>query len=285
MTIPPRKRTPVCLSSDRNFDDLAPRFARNVYGGLKGELRLAVLRRDFLEFIPVALLPVSTIDKPLRVLDAGGGQGQFSLQLAACGHHLTLCDISNEMLNLARRQAVSSGVADVEFVHTSIQDVTRQINDGKREPFDLVLCHSVLEWVADQEGLVMALQSLLRADGHLSLTFYNRHGLVMKNLLRGRRPPILDDNFLPSAGSLTPTRPLNPQQVLDWMQQTGVWQILCHSGIRVFHDLLLTEEGRAMSAEDLLALELELSRQEPYRALGRYQHVLARRLCPLGQTG
>lgn len=284
MTIPTRKRTPVCLNTDRNFDDLAPRFARNVYGGLKGELRLAVLCRDFQELLPQALLPVTETSKPLRVLDAGGGQGQFSLQLAACGHHVTLCDISSEMLNLARQQATQEGLADVEFVHASIQELTRQCKVGEREPFDLVLCHSVLEWVADQQGLLQVLPSLLRVGGYLSLMFYNRHGLVMKNLLRGRRPPILDNDFLPSAGSLTPTRPLDPQQVLQWLSP-DVWQILCHSGIRVFHDLLLTEEGRAMPASELLATELELSRQEPYRSLGRYQHVLAKRLCPQEQTG
>lgn len=284
MTIPKRKRTPVCLNTDRNFDDLASRFARNVYGGLKGELRLAVLRRDFQEFIPQALLRVTETSKVLRVLDAGGGQGQFSLQLAACGHRITLCDISSEMLNLARQQATLEGLSDVEFVHASIQEITRQVDAGERASFDLVLCHSVLEWVADQEGLLQALPKLIHADGYLSLTFYNRHGLVMKNLLRGRRPPILDNDFLPSAGSLTPTRPLDPQQVLQWLRPVD-WQILCHSGIRVFHDLLLTEEGRAMPAAELLALELELSRLEPYRSLGRYQHVLAKRLCPQVKTG
>jgi len=46
----------------------------------------------------------------------------------------------------------------------------------------------------------------------------------------------------------------------------------------------LTPEGRAMPEDTLVALELELSQQEPYRALGRYQHVLAKRLCPGRQT-
>ncbi len=105
----------------------------------------------------------------------------------------------------------------------------------------------------------------------------------MKNLLRVQRPPILDGNFMPSAGSLTPTRPLDPVQVLTWLNEYP-WQILCHSGIRVFHDFLLTPEGRAMNAETLLKLELELSRQEPYRGLGRYQHVLTKRLCAQVQT-
>jgi len=40
-----------------------------------------------------------------------------------------------------------------------------------------------------------------------------------------------------------------------------------------------------MPADAVVALELELSQQEPYRALGRYQHVLAKRLCPGLQTG
>ncbi|MES3006487.1 MAG: methyltransferase domain-containing protein [Pseudomonadota bacterium] len=277
MKVPPRQRPPVCFASDRNFDDLAPRFARNVYGGLKGELRLAILRRDFEEFIPAFLQAGNSASAPLRILDAGGGQGQFGLQLAACGHHLTLCDISSEMLKLAQTQAADMALSTVEFVHGSVQEMMAAVQNGIRTPFDLVLCHSLLEWVADQEGLLRALLPLVKPGGYLSLTFYNRHGMVMKNLLRGKRSPILDNRFVPSAGSLTPTRPLDPQQVLTWLAQAH-WQILCHSGIRVFHDLLLTPEGRAMPEQELLALELELSRQEPYRSLGRYQHLLARRL-------
>lgn len=282
----PRKRTPVSLTTDRNFDDLAPRFARNIYGGLKGELRLAVLRRDCDEFLPEVfrgLKDPMAAESRLRVLDAGGGQGQFGLQLAAAGHDLVLCDISEAMLDLAKQRASASGLDQVEFVHSSIQAITQDVRQQRCDAFDLVVCHSVLEWVADQEALIDALWHLVRPDGHLSLTFYNRHGLIMKNLLRGQRPPILDGNFMPSAGSLTPTRPLEPAQVLAWLNEKP-WQILCHSGIRVFHDFLLTAEGRTMDAQTLVELELALSRQEPYRGLGRYQHILTKRLCDDQQT-
>lgn len=274
----PRRRTPVSLDTDRNFDDLAPRFARNVYGGLKGEIRLSVLRRDFAECLLQA--PRGTV---LRILDAGGGQGQFSLPFAADGHELTLCDISEEMLQLARDAAETAGVAGIRYVHGSVQDLAREVREGREAPYDLLICHSVLEWVADQAGLLGLLSDLVLPGGHLSLSFYNRHGLIMKNLLRGRRPPILDGAFKPSAGSLTPTRPLDPAWVLQTLGQ-GPWKLLCHSGIRVFHDFLLTPEGRAMPQDRLLALELELSRQEPYRSLGRYQHVLLKRLLRPGQT-
>jgi len=298
LTDAPRQRTPVSFTEDRNFDDLAPRFARNIYGGLKGRIRLEVLRRDFARVLPGWLAPAAhsgSVELGIasekdaaarqRVLDAGGGQGQFSLPLAAAGHDLTLCDLSSGMLALARTAAAQAAIANVTFRHAAIQELASECGDGRIAPFDLVICHSVLEWVTDQPGLIAALAQLLRPGGVLSLTFYNRHGLVMKNLLRGRRPPILDGSFTPSAGSLTPTRPLDPQDVLRWLDcaplqpppQPTSWELLHRSGIRVFHDLLLTPEGRAMDPEQLVALELELSLQEPFLSLGRYQHILARK--------
>ena len=42
-------------SQDRNFDDLAGRFKKNIYGGLKGAVRLAVLQRDFRNTSPMSL--------------------------------------------------------------------------------------------------------------------------------------------------------------------------------------------------------------------------------------
>ncbi|NBK21319.1 MAG: hypothetical protein EOM68_04760 [Spirochaetia bacterium] len=36
--------------TDRNFDASADHFEKKVYGGLKGEIRLAVLRRDIFEY-------------------------------------------------------------------------------------------------------------------------------------------------------------------------------------------------------------------------------------------
>ncbi|HIG66824.1 MAG TPA: hypothetical protein EYQ44_03220 [Porticoccaceae bacterium] len=60
--------------SDRNFDDLAEKFARRVYGGLKGEIRLAVIWRDL-----VTTMPQILSGKPLRIIDIGGGLGQLSV--------------------------------------------------------------------------------------------------------------------------------------------------------------------------------------------------------------
>lgn len=266
MQNPPGSKRPPVADVDRNFDSLAPRFARNVYGGVKGELRLAILQRDFQELLPALM----TQPTALQVLDAGGGQGQFGLTLAH-KHPLTLCDISADMLTLAEAQARQAGLDQVQFIHTSIQALAQDV--GHQQRYDLVLCHAVLEWVVDQPGLLDCLAQLVKPGGVLSLTFYNRHGLVMKNLLRGQVPPILTGNFRPHRGSLTPNRPLDPAQVLDWLS-VRPWSVLCHSGIRVFQDYQLTPESRHMDPKALLDLELRLSREEPFRSLGRYQHLL-----------
>ena len=84
------------LMQDRNFDDLAQRFNRTIYATPRGQLRLAALRQDFSD-LNIAL-------QNSQVLDIGGGQGQFSLHLAQRQAHVSRCDISAEMLALARAQ-------------------------------------------------------------------------------------------------------------------------------------------------------------------------------------
>ena len=58
---------------DRNFDDLAKRFKKNIYGGLKGDIRLAVLERDCAAYLHIAPFNISA--ECWTILDAGGGQG------------------------------------------------------------------------------------------------------------------------------------------------------------------------------------------------------------------
>ncbi len=261
-------------TQDRNFDDLAGRFKKNIYGGLKGAVRLAVLQRDFAEAIPHLL----AADTSLRILDAGGGQGQFSLSLAKAGHKIVLCDISAEMLKLAREQAENAGLEQqVTLVHCALQDLPAQLDDTQ---FDLVLCHAVMEWMAEPHTLLPCLYQYLKPGGWLSLTYYNRHSLIFKNLLRTNFKKVIAQDFKGARGSLTPINPLEPEQVDGWLKALPL-TVVARSGIRVFHDYILDAQQREHSPEDLIKLELALSRQEPYRSLGRYIHVLGRRQDPV----
>lgn len=257
-------------SQDRNFDDLADRFKKNIYGGLKGAVRLAVLQRDFTEYLPDILTP----GKRLRILDAGGGQGQFSLSLAKAGHDVVLCDISGEMLKLAELDMIAAGLEQrVTLLHCAIQDVPQHIADDQ---FDVVLCHAVMEWMSEPHTLLPYLYRYIKPGGWLSLTYYNRHSLIFKNLLRTNFKKIIAQDFGGAKGSLTPINPLEPAEVDNWLAQWPL-QVMARSGIRVFHDYIFDQQQRERSPEEVVALELQFSRQQPYCDLGRYIHVLARR--------
>jgi S-adenosylmethionine-dependent methyltransferase len=263
-------------NQDRNFDDLAKRFQKNIYGGLKGEIRLAVLERDFREYAPIA--PFNHQPTPaLRILDAGGGQAQFSLQFAKAGHSVVICDISAEMLKLAEQEVIAQGLEDrVQLIHCAIQNLAHHLGDENRE-FDVVLCHAVMEWVTNPADILSALATYLKPQGFLSLTFYNLHSLIYKNLLRTNFKKIQQQDFGGSRGSLTPTNPLYPEQVLDWLGQLPMTTLII-SGIRVFHDYIFNEEHRERDPQSVIALELAFSRKQPYQLLGRYIHVLSQKI-------
>lgn len=259
---------------DRNFDDLAKRFKKNIYGGLKGDIRLAVLERDCIAHLPIA--PFNTAIDRWTILDAGGGQGQFSLQLAQAGHKVVICDISAEMLKLAQEQVEQLGLADrVQLIHCALQDLPQYLPQEQQQ-FDFVICHAVMEWMQEPQSLLPCLLAYLKPQGYLSLTFYNIHSLIYKNLLRTNFKKIINKDYGGSAGSLTPINPLEPQQVLEWVAEAQL-KLLSHSGIRVFHDYVFNEEHRAREPHTLLQMELGFSQQEPYRSLGRYIHLLTKR--------
>ena len=259
------------MNSDRNFDDLAERFQRKVYGGLKGEIRLAVLWHD----IEQNLLNggnefLSILEEPLRILDVGAGLGQLAIRLAKLGHQVVVNDISGEMLAIAKATAEQEGVLEqIEWHHCPLQNLSNEVKGH----FDLVLCHAVIEWLADPDPLLLQLQGFLKDDGTLSFTYYNRHSLEYRNLIRGNFNLLKQETFTPDPGSLTPGNPIYPEQVKKWVADADM-RVKSQSGIRVFHDYVTTERGGNGVPEDVIEMELKYSQQEPFLWLGRYIHLI-----------
>lgn len=258
------------MAGDRNFDDLAHRFAANIHASTKGEIRQAVLKRDF----ESVLLPqLICSDKPVRVLDAGGGQGQMTVFFAERGFEVVLCDVSVEMLKQAKASIDAQGLsAQVTFYHGSIQ----QYLHTNPQPFDLILCHALLEWLEEAEPVLTSLCDALTPEGWLSLLYYNLHGLVFKNLLRTNFKKIRTQKWQGSKRSLTPSNPLTPEQVNVWVAKLPL-SIECESGVRVFNDYVFSRADRERQPETLLRYELDYSRRKPYQQLARYMHLLLRK--------
>lgn len=282
-TISPENTTPAEIARentpsqelDRSFDKLAERFARKVYGGLKGEIRLAVLWAD-LQILVDKL--IQKTEQPLRILDVGGGLGQLAIRLAALGHHVTINDLSPVMLDTCRQSARDAGVEDsITWICGPYQSLPKLLDDQGTEAFDLILCHALLEWLEKPERLIPALMPLLRPGAYLSLCFYNPAAKIYRNLIRGNFDWLQEQaNYRSDEGSLTPNNPCSFEQVQQWLLQSG-FTIESVSGVRVFHDYVVERRGGHQNPEQVLAMELSYSRLEPFKWLGRYLHIVARR--------
>lgn len=259
MTSPP-------IQSDRNFDDLATRFARNIYGSAKGEVRLAIVREHLLQTIPEL-----SGGRPLRILDAGCGLGQMGLHLAALGHELVLSDISKKMVEetglLFEKELPE---AKIKLLHKPVQEL---IADELGQ-FDLIFFHAVLEWLAEPEETLHHLTHLLKPGGHLSLMFYNRDALVFRNLIRGNWNKAESANLQGDEGGLTPYHPLTLEEVQGWLEQWH-FNVLSRAGVRVIYDYMERRIRDKRPIEEIVRIELKYARHEPYLHMGRYLHLIA----------
>ena len=252
-------------TQDRNFDNIAEKFARNIYGTTKGKIRQAVLWQDLEQLLKQ--LP----QRSLHILDAGGGLGQVSCELAARGHQITLCDISGEMLKRAQTYAEEKGVIQhMRFVQSPAQEMHQHLE----QPVDLILFHAVLEWVAEPQETLASLIKCLTPGGALSLMFYNYNGLLMRNVIIGNTAYVNQGMQKRKTRTLSPDHPLDPHRVYGWLEDIGL-TISGKTGVRVFHDYLRDKTQQIEAFDDLLALEQRYCRQEPFVSLGRYIHVMA----------
>lgn len=132
-------------AGDRHFDGLADKFAASLYGGLRGELRLALLDRLLPEMLDLHGQPA---------LEVGGGLGQLAGWLVERGHAVTLCEPADEMRERARQ-----ALADhpVRFMEAPLQSLP----EAAPGPWPLITCHAVLEWLGDPRAALATLAGLL----------------------------------------------------------------------------------------------------------------------------
>jgi ubiquinone/menaquinone biosynthesis C-methylase UbiE len=109
----------------------------------------AVTRRALAEYLP---------PPPARLLDCGGGPGRYAIPLACQGYAVTLFDLSNGNLALARQKAEQAGAELCGFVQGSALDLGR-FADGS---FDAVLLLGPLYHLVRAEDRRLALSEALR---------------------------------------------------------------------------------------------------------------------------
>ncbi|ASP38811.1 rRNA methylase [Bacterioplanes sanyensis] len=262
MTTRPPTADPNNTQPDRNFDDLAQRFSRTIYATPRGQLRLLALSQDFAD---------CAVPSGQTILDIGGGQGQFSLQLAQHGAEVSLLDLSEEMLALARDQFIAAGLP----LTTQLGSL-QQVDDFFPQQYPLVLNHAVLEWLEQPFDALPILVSKVAPGGWLSLMFYNLHGHQWRQIMNGRtHAPTAASERLRQQGN-APQHPLDPDAICQALQDLGM-TIKRWRGIRCIHDHMHQKIRQRIGQDQVNQTDLEYGLKEPYRRLGRYVHLLCQK--------
>ncbi|CAM5381152.1 tRNA 5-carboxymethoxyuridine methyltransferase [Streptomyces rimosus subsp. rimosus] len=94
----------------------------------------------------------------LDVLDTGGGTGKIAVPVARLGHRVTVVDPSPNALFALERRAAEADVADrVRAVQGDAHGLFDVVEPGG---YDTVLCHGVLEYDNQAEGVRNAVGAL-----------------------------------------------------------------------------------------------------------------------------
>lgn len=261
--------------TDRSFDAIADHFEKKVYGGLKGDIRLAVLRRDIFAYCTEMS---QTLGRPLRILDVGAGLAQIAIELATQGHTLVINDISANMLEKAQANAeIVKKDLDIRWYVCPYQELEEKLAAENNGKFDLIMCHALLEWLAEPAAVMNFFDKHLTDNGALSLCFYNPASFDYRNLIMGNFN-LLDNTEYKADNkkSLTPNHPVAKEEVETWLEAHH-YQTILASGLRVFHDYSPLKRGGHNDPEAVIRMELRYSQLEPYKWLGRYLHILATR--------
>lgn len=211
---------------------------------------------------------------PGRVLDLGAGTGELAARCHAEGHHVTLVDFSQAMLAEASRHLSGSRV---QMICATFDEASGRLERGS---FDVVACHSVLEFVQEPGQVIKFCAEWLTGRGVLSVAFGNsghapiRSAIVERDFDRAGREIEGPSEAVDCFG--LPKHLLDPGEIRTLLVSHGLRPVVEH-GIRVVADLLdpaLAADPERFAA--LLALERQLMRMPAYAGVARYLQIVAR---------
>ena len=240
-------------------------YTRTPIGRLREELTLRYLS---LHLPDASRAPI--------VLDAGGGTGGLAIALARRGFRVHLVDLAPAMLDVARSRARQDD--PIEYHCASIEDADRLFAPGS---FDLVVCHTLIEYVPNPDLAIRPLAHLLKPGGTFSLEYVNRHADVLRLALV--RAHLSDARAALDGGTSqadlfgVPRRTFDRDEARSILRAAGV-EPIAEYGVRVFADYIVDARWQTDAAAyaDLVALEDLCAAREPYRSIARYGLIIGK---------
>ena len=123
-----------------------------------------------------------------KILDIGAGDGSLSMQYQLGYNKITLVDISENMLNLAKKKLLPYAASNVRFVQSSIEEF------NTNEKYDLIIGIGILAHVASVEDTIKKISCFLNDNGRCIIQISDSEQQFTK--LLGKYNQILDTLFI-----------------------------------------------------------------------------------------
>ena len=236
----------------------------------------------------LAARSADALDRPLEVVDLGGGTGGLAVRVAELGHHVVVVDPRPDALASLERRAADAGMVGGRQEQGS-GSVRGVLGDAATLPdlvttgsADVVVCHGVLEVVDVPAEALDAASTALAPGGVLSLLAAQRSAAVFARAIVGHvadaRALLADPDGRWGPQDPMPRR-FTRDQLVGLLEAAGftVGEI---RGVRVFADHLtggssavVEEEPGAVEA--LRTLEAEVATHPDFAAVATQLHLLA----------
>jgi ubiquinone/menaquinone biosynthesis C-methylase UbiE len=158
------------MEYEQNSNDLIKSFNKiaNIYDNETDDFSHKIVEYINMENIKQEL---PKPDKTLKLLDLGGGTGKYSLLLSKLGYNVTLVDISNESLKVAKEKFKQENIS-IPIINISGEELSFE-----DDYFDIIIMlGGVINYTPDYNKLLKECKRVLKQNGVLYFDFINNNG-------------------------------------------------------------------------------------------------------------
>ncbi|XMB67908.1 class I SAM-dependent methyltransferase [Mycoplasmatota bacterium zrk1] len=132
------------------------------------------------EFQSTMYLIEKYIKNSTCLLDLGSGPGRYSVELLKKGYNVTLLDLSDKSLEIAKERITSLSLAADDYIVSSATEIM-----FKENSFDAVLCLGPMYHLLDEndrEKVLSGIRKILKPGGTAIIAYINSYGLFRSSV-------------------------------------------------------------------------------------------------------